>query len=212
MLERFLVLHGHTPAGLSNQRMELEIKIALAHLARRTLVIANRLAIPVADAPQVESALIAANLDGLIDAAEPLLICTDSPSDQEYFRPLLDRYPAACFLGGILLRDWSSRLKELPFGRRVGTDHTINRRGAAFFAGTLFSRFTGYIHGQRLFERDERDFRYVSSPFSAADVPFERCAFTTLGCGFSWNQVNYPLSAGTHAWFREWPEARWQMP
>src|SRR5258705_215589 len=42
MPEQFLILSGYTPAGLSNQRMELEIKAALALLSRRTLVLPSQ--------------------------------------------------------------------------------------------------------------------------------------------------------------------------
>jgi len=39
MIERYLVLPRYTHAGLSNQRMEVELKIGLAYLSRRTLVL-----------------------------------------------------------------------------------------------------------------------------------------------------------------------------
>jgi len=352
--DRFLILHGYTPAGLSNQRMELEIKIALAHLARRTLVVSNRIPIDLqgADAAATLTELfnvpvrflqlqefveqypdaaalelpwgepedayfasadgaraaevrdrfangrtsmwtfeedleqelaigsrnrllswysyfflvsqaefleirdliqglkpkpeyvefarefaaylgrynaihirrgdflrwwvripdateIVANLEEVIGRDDPLLICTDGPSDRDYFRPIVEHFTRACFLDDLLARDWSIRVGELRFSDR-GALALLTQLIAAegeFFAGTLFSTFTGFIHRQRLFERGERTFRYVSSPFPKADVGFERCAFQTVEEGFSWNQVRYPLSPGAHSWFREWPES-----
>ena len=152
------------------------------------------------------------NISSLIPRHEPLLICTDSSADKAYFQPFFELFPEACFLDELILQHptWAARMNDLPFSDEgvLGLLTQLIAAKANVFAGTLFSTFTAYIHRQRLFERDERAFKYVSNPFADAQLCFVDCEFKSDRKDlFTWNRLSYPLPPSVFSWFREWPEA-----
>jgi hypothetical protein len=157
--------------------------------------------------PEAEEIL--ANLESVFPREDPLVICTDEPTS-DYFRPLLDRYPRACFVESLFEEhpERRARYRELPFAGPF-VDAIVTQLLAARameFAGTFYSTFTAYIHRERLLERNDRTFRFVSNPFPS--MPFADCVFKESNPGSqSWNRLAYPVKAGMHSWVREWPEA-----
>lgn len=152
------------------------------------------------------------NISGIIPKDEPLVICTDNAADKEYFAPFFAWFPEVCFLDELILQHpaWAARLNALPFSDDgvLGLLTQLIAAKANVFAGTLFSTFTAYIHRQRLFERDEHNFKYVSNPFAAEQLRFVDCEFQPEREDlFTWNRLSYPLPPDAFSWFREWPEA-----
>jgi len=152
------------------------------------------------------------NISGIMPRDEPLVICTDDASDKKYFQPFFELFPEIYFLDELMLSplSWSARLDDLPFSADgvLGLLTQLIAAKAQVFAGTLFSTFTAYIHRQRLFERDERAFKYVFNPFENRHVRFVNCEFPSDREDlFTWNRLSYPLTPSVSSWFREWPEA-----
>ena len=155
---------------------------------------------------------IANNVAGVVPRSEHLLICTDTPEDNRFFQPLRELFPHAEFLDELLVQKshWRRRLQALPFCDYgvVALVSQLIAGQADCFIGSLFSTFTAFIHRQRLFERDERSFKYVFSPFQESHLRLVNCEFRTNRTDmFSWSRFAFPLPPHFHSWFREWPEA-----
>ncbi len=154
---------------------------------------------------------IIANISPLMSADMPLVICTDSSKDDEYFAPIMKAYPKSILIDQLILEEYKSDLKKLPFSDAtvIALLSSLVTSDSQVFAGSLFSTFTSAIHRRRILKDPSKPMLFTSNPFGA-EVLMKNGEFQARGAGhFSWNRLALPNppEARANAWLREWPEA-----
>jgi GDP-fucose protein O-fucosyltransferase len=155
---------------------------------------------------------VVANLASRMRRDEPLVICTDGSSREEFFGPIQKYFREVIFLDRYLresagIQEMISQLPRDDEAVLAMLTQLIASK-AQIFAGTLFSTFTALIHRLRGFDRQKCEFLYCYNDFLSPLVHFERCEFLPVADGpYSWNRIRYPVSPSAYSWLREWPES-----
>jgi hypothetical protein len=163
-------------------------------------------------AASVNGQELVANLASRMGRDDPLVICTDGSSRDEFFAPIQKYFREVIFLDRYLRENASIRemICQLPRDDEaveVLITQVVASK-AQVFAGTLFSTFTALIHRLRGFASQESSFLYCYDDFRSPVVRYERCEFLPVADGpYSWNRIRYPVSPSAYSWFREWPES-----
>ncbi|GBF82590.1 hypothetical protein AsFPU1_4020 [Aphanothece sacrum FPU1] len=156
-------------------------------------------------------------LRAIIPTEELFVICTDEPENKEFFSKIISEYKNHIFLDDIIVNDFSSQFKTLPFTDEVtlGLICNLVMSHSQIFAGTPGSSFTGMIHRNWLRNKIKEninpltlDFKYITSGFEETKVAFKDGSFLETKPGlFSWNRIELPLHTETKSWYREWVES-----
>lgn len=157
----------------------------------------------------------------LFDPDDLLVIATDESENRNFFADLLAAYPRYRFLDEWIVREFGDDFRQLPYSDETafGLVNRLVLHDSRQFAGTPGSSFTGMVHRARLRSAlsvrgsarlvgDAATFRFVSSGFDDAHVPFDNGAYLETREGpYSWNRIELPVASATKSWYREWPEA-----
>jgi hypothetical protein len=156
-------------------------------------------------------------LRAIIPTEELLVICTDEPENKEFFSKIISEYKNHLFLDDMIVNNFSSQFKTLPFTDEVtlGLICNLVMSHSQIFAGTPGSTFTGMIHRNWLRNKIKEninpltlDFKYITSGFEEIKVAFKDGSYLETKPGlFSWNRIELPLHTETKSWYREWVES-----
>ena len=152
---------------------------------------------------------IASNLQTVLPVDEPLVVCTEAPSDSEVFLPLLEAYSDVVFLNDVLLgSEWRSSFFDLPVhdASALGLVSQEVVKFADRFVGTIGSTFTAMVQRYRVLQDPTTPF-WFTADYTPEGPVFHDCAYHDRAPGrFSWNRIAYSMSPDVLTWFREWPE------
>ncbi|MEO0368376.1 MAG: 2OG-Fe(II) oxygenase, partial [Pseudomonadota bacterium] len=151
---------------------------------------------------------IVSNLLKVISSDQTLLILTDESDHADYFEPIFKAFPNAQFLDELLVCDYQSQLKDLPFNDNIVIallSQYIARHAVEFIAHPI-STFSTFIQRLRYFDNPETVSRYS---FSLDDFRLDQnLVLPDLEPDnlFSWGRLGEFHSMEMLGWSNRYPE------